>query len=69
MIFSLVILLEKRNEHCQIFWTLFQSIALRVIMERVLCEVERKSPRMLLKAIVVAPIARKVLKFLNKMSV
>ena len=32
-------------------------------VERVLCEVERKSPRMLLKAIVVAPIARKVLKF------
>lgn len=38
-------------------------------VERVLCEVERKSPRMLLKAIVVAPIARKVLKFLNKISV
>ena len=37
-------------------------------IERVLCEAERKSPRKLLLAIVVAPIARKILRVLNKMS-
>lgn len=37
-------------------------------IERVLCEAERKSPRKLILAIVVAPIARKILRVLNKMS-
>ena len=37
-------------------------------IERVLAKAERKSPRMLFMAIVVAPIARKILRFLSKMS-
>ena len=37
-------------------------------IERVLAKAERKSPRMLFMAIVVAPIARKILRVLNKMS-
>ena len=37
-------------------------------IERVLCEVERKNPRMLFKAIVLAPIARKILRILSKIS-
>lgn len=37
-------------------------------IERVLCEAERKSPRKLFMAIVVAPIARKIFRVLNKMS-
>ena len=37
-------------------------------IERALCEVERKNPRMLLKAMVLAPIARKILRILSKIS-
>ena len=37
-------------------------------IERVLCEVERKNPRMLFKAIVLAPIARTILRILSKIS-
>ena len=37
-------------------------------IERVLCEVERKNPRMLFKAMVLAPIARKILRILSKIS-
>lgn len=37
-------------------------------IERALCEVERKNPRMLFKAMVLAPIARKILRILSKIS-
>ena len=37
-------------------------------IERALCEVERKNPRMLFKAMVLAPIARKTLRILSKIS-
>lgn len=38
-------------------------------IERALCEVERKSPRMLFKSMVLAPIARKILRMLSKISI
>ena len=37
-------------------------------IERALCEVERKNPRMLFKAMVLAPIERKILRILSKIS-
>ena len=63
-----IFLTAMRRPNSSVYPDIIIDSAVVDYIERVLCEAERKSPRKLFMAIVVAPIARKILRVLNKMS-